>query len=100
MDTNLRSRSAAKAGHARMSSRVRSGKSWRIWSSVMPEARYSRTSETVIRMPRMQGLPLRLPGSMLIRERQSMPLKVRPRPRRVNDVHMLDRIHLERRWPR
>jgi hypothetical protein len=48
----------------------------------------------------MQGLPLRLPGSMLIRERQSMPLKARPRPRRVNDVHMLDRIHLERRWPR
>ena len=34
-----RSRSAAKARHARMSSRVRSGKSCRISSSVMPDAR-------------------------------------------------------------
>ena len=32
----------------------------------MPEAKYSKTSETVILMPRMQGLPLRLPGSMVM----------------------------------
>ena len=43
-DTSLRSRSAAKVRHARMSSRVRSGKSLRMSSSLMPEARYSRTS--------------------------------------------------------
>ena len=36
---SLRSRSAAKARHARMSSLVRSGKSRRISASVMPEAR-------------------------------------------------------------
>lgn len=35
----LGSRPAANARQARMSSLVRSGKSWRIWSSVMPEAR-------------------------------------------------------------
>lgn len=43
-DTSFRSRSAAKARHARMSSRVRSGKSERMSSSLMPDARYSRTS--------------------------------------------------------
>ena len=42
--TSFRSRSAAKVRHARMSSRVRSGKSLRMSSSLMPEARYSRTS--------------------------------------------------------
>ena len=43
-DTSFRSRSAAKVRQARMSSRVRSGKSLRMSSSLMPEARYSRTS--------------------------------------------------------
>ena len=38
-DASLRSRSAANARHARMSSAVRSGKSARIWASVMPEAK-------------------------------------------------------------
>src|SRR5438128_10143291 len=71
-DTNLRSRSAAKARQARRSSRVRSGKSRRISSSLIPDARYSKTSVTVIRRPRMQGLPPRLPGSKVIRDRQSM----------------------------
>ena len=71
-ETNLRSRSAAKARQARMSSRVKSGKSRRISSSLIPDARYSRTSLTVIRRPRMQGFPPRLPGSTVIRERQSM----------------------------
>ena len=41
---NLRSRSAANAMQAFKSSRVRSGKSVSICSSVMSEARYSRTS--------------------------------------------------------
>src|SRR5712691_362596 len=81
-DTNLRSRSAAKARQARMSSRVRSGKSRRISSSLIPDARYSKTSVTVIRRPRMQGLPPRLPGSKVIRERQSMAARVEPAGRR------------------
>jgi len=58
--------SAAKARHARMSSRVSSGKSFKISSSVTPEVRYSKTSETVILMPRMQGLPLLFPGSIVM----------------------------------
>jgi len=66
-----RSRSAANARQARMSSDERSGKSATISASVMPEARYSRTSETVIRNPRMQGLPLRLPGSTVMRFKRS-----------------------------
>ena len=57
-----RSRAAAKANTARMCSVRRSGKSARISASVMPPARYSSTSATVMRVPRMQGLPLRTPG--------------------------------------
>ena len=64
---NRRSRAAAKARQARMSSRVRSGKSVRTWSSVMPAARYSNTSYTVILVPLTQGLPLRTPGFIEIR---------------------------------
>lgn len=71
-DTSFRSRSAAKARQARMSSRVRSGKSFRMFSSLMPEARYSSTSYTVMRNPRMQGLPPRLPGSIVMRCSQFM----------------------------
>src|SRR3989304_10341478 len=44
MDTSLRSRSAANSRHARMSAAVNSGKSSRICSWVMLEARYSSTS--------------------------------------------------------
>ncbi len=62
-----RSRAAANARQARMSSRVRLGKSARIWSSAIPPAKYSRTSYTVIRVPRTQGLPLRTPGAIVIR---------------------------------
>jgi len=62
-----RSRSAANAKQARMSSLVSSGKSARISASVIPDARYSSTSETVIRRPRTQGFPLRLPGSTVMR---------------------------------
>ncbi len=67
-DTNRRSRSAAKDRQALMSSRVRSVKSDSISSPDMPEARYSRTSYTVVRMPRMQGFPpafTRLDGDYL-----------------------------------
>jgi len=44
VEKSLRSRSAAKARHALISSRVNSEKSASISSSVIPEARYSRTS--------------------------------------------------------
>src|SRR2546422_671375 len=57
-----RSRAAAKARAARISSRVRSGKSLRIASSVIPPARYSSTSYTVMRVPLIQGFPLRTAG--------------------------------------
>jgi hypothetical protein len=63
---SLRSRSAANARQARMSSRVSSEKSVSISSSDMPPARYSRTSWTVMRIPRMHGLPLRLPSSIVM----------------------------------
>jgi len=62
-----RSRSAANAKQARMSSAFRSGKSARISASVMPEAKYSSTSDTVMRMPRIHGFPLHFPGSTVIR---------------------------------
>jgi len=32
----------------------------------MPAANHDKMSYTVIRIPRIQGLPLRLPGSMVI----------------------------------
>src|SRR5712691_6213269 len=57
-----RSRAAAKASAARMSSRVRSGKSLRIASSVIPPARYSSTSYTVMRVPLIHVLLPRTPG--------------------------------------
>jgi hypothetical protein len=41
---------------------VSSGKSASTSCTLIPPARYSRTSRTVIRMPRMHGWPLRLPG--------------------------------------
>jgi len=66
VETNFRYRSAANARQARMSSLVRSGKSRMISSADMPDARYSSTSYTVIRNPRMHGLPPRLPGSIVI----------------------------------
>lgn len=66
-----RSRSAANTKQARISSLVSSGKLAKISASVMPEARYSRTSETVIRSPRIQGFPLRLPGSTVMRSNSS-----------------------------
>src|ERR1035437_6345278 len=43
-----------------------SGCSSRICSSVMPAPSQPGTSHTVMRRPRMQGLPPRLPGSMVI----------------------------------
>ena len=74
-----RSRSAAKARQVRMSSAVRSGKSARIWASVMPPARYSSTSYTVMRVPLMQGFPLRTPGLTVMRSCQrSMAIRVAP----------------------
>ena len=64
--TEIDSRSAANERHARISSRFRSEKSARISSSDMPDARYSRTSYTVMRRPRMHGFPPRLPGSSVM----------------------------------
>ena len=57
IETSLRSRSAANVRAAQMSSRSKSGKSARISASVIPEAKYSRISYTVIRSPRMHGFP-------------------------------------------
>ena len=54
-----------------MSSVVSSGKSPKISASVIPDARYSSTSETVMRRPRTQGFPLRLPDSTVMRSRSS-----------------------------
>lgn len=71
-ETSFRSRSAANARQARMSSDARSGKSVRISASLMPEARYSKTSYTVMRKPRMQGLPPRFAGSMVMRSCNDM----------------------------
>ena len=64
-DNRRRSRSAANARQARMSSEVRSGKSASISACDMPDARYSSTSYTVMRSPRMHGLPPRFPGSIV-----------------------------------
>lgn len=50
-----------------MSSEVRSGKSLSISYKVIPEAKYSNTSYTVMRNPRMHGFPPRLPGSIVMR---------------------------------
>ena len=65
IDNRRRSRSAANARQARMSSEVRSGKSASISASDMPDARYSSTSYTVMRSLRMHGLPPRFPGSIV-----------------------------------
>lgn len=67
-----RSRDAAKAKHALISSRVRSGKSDSILSSSIPPAMYSNTSYTVMRVPLMQGFPLRIEGFTEIRSCQFM----------------------------
>ena len=72
MESDLRSRSAAKASAARMSSSSKSGISARISDSVIPDAKYSRTSETVILSPRMQGLPPLLSGSKVMRSKRFM----------------------------
>jgi hypothetical protein len=37
----------------------------RVSASDMPDARYSSTSYTVMRSPRMHGLPPRFPGSIV-----------------------------------
>ena len=78
-----RSRAAANAKEARMSSRLRSGKSPRICSSVMPPARYSSTSYTVIRVPLTQGLPLRTAESTVIRSSQLISWILHPRAKSV-----------------
>ena len=59
-----RSRSAANARHARRSFDVRSGKSLRISASDIPDANSSRREPAI--QARMQGLPPRLPGSIVI----------------------------------
>jgi hypothetical protein len=71
-EANRRSRSAAKASTARRSSCVKLGKSSRISASVIPPARYSRMSYTVMRVPAMHGLPLRTSGVMVMRSSRSM----------------------------
>ncbi len=58
-----------------MSSISSCGKRATISSAFIPEARYSSTSPTVMRVFRMQGLPLLRSGSITI-----LPLKDVPRP--------------------
>ncbi len=62
-----RSRDAANAKHALISSRVISGKSEIILPSSIPPAIYSRTSYTVMRVPFIYGFPLRIAGLTEIR---------------------------------
>ncbi len=69
---SLRSRAAANARQAFRSSVFRSGKSLRISDSDISPAIYSSTSYTVIRVPRMHGLPPRTSGSTTIRSSQLM----------------------------
>jgi len=68
-----RSRSAAKAKQARMSSWVSAGNSARSSDSGVPAARYPRTSYTVMRVSRMHGFPFRRPGLMVIRSSKFTP---------------------------
>ena len=96
--SNRRSRSAANTKQARTSSIASSGKSRTISASVMPEARYSRMSVTVIRSPRTHGLPLRLPGSTVIRFKSSDDIEDSPknltmtgRDRRPHHLHQTSR---------
>lgn len=67
-----RSRWAANAKHARMSSGQTLGQSARISDSVIPPARYSRISYTVMRVPLMQRFPPRTPGVMVMRSSSRM----------------------------
>jgi hypothetical protein len=60
------SATAAKAKQALISSEVSSEKSSNISASVIPPAKYSKMSDTVIRSPRIYGLPLRFPGSIVM----------------------------------
>jgi hypothetical protein len=68
-EKSRRSRAAANASAARISSSITSGKSARISPGDIPPARYSRRSETLIRVPRITGLPLRIAGSITTRAR-------------------------------
>jgi len=55
-----------------MSSLVRSGKSAKISSSLIPPAKYSSTSYTVMRVLLMHGFPLPTPGVTVMRSCQSI----------------------------
>jgi hypothetical protein len=65
---SLPSCSAARARQARSCSAVGAGKSERISPADIPAARHSNVSKPVVRMPRMHGSLLRLPGTIVIRE--------------------------------
>ena len=58
--------SAAYARQASISSLLKSGKSSKISSKLIPEARYSKTSITAILVPLIQGLPNLISGSNVI----------------------------------
>src|SRR5947209_6664542 len=66
------SRSAAYCRQANISSCVRYGKSCKISCSVIPDARYSRTLCTLMRIPRTAALPPSLSGSMVMISLQCM----------------------------
>ena len=68
MVRSLRSRTAAKARQAWISSAVCSQELERISPMDIPAASYSNISETLIDIPRTHGLPLRVPGAIVIRK--------------------------------
>jgi hypothetical protein len=66
-ENSLCSRWAANASVAKISSWCRSVESARISSSVILLAKYSKISDTVMRVPQMMGFPLRTAGLIVIR---------------------------------
>ena len=90
---SLCSLAAAKAKTIRISSRRRLGKSARISCSVIPPAKYSRMSYTVMRVPLRQGLPSRISGVMVIWFSKFMSMFL---SRHLTHRHMLHQIFY--RW--
>ncbi len=79
----------AKAEHARMSSSVKYGYFSRTWAGERPAPRASNTSDTVIRIPRMQGFPLRTPQSTVMIERLSTTIAYASYRRHVRRTQIL-----------
>ena len=70
----------ANANTAGKSSGSKSGYSSRIVSCMPPVANNPKTSQTVIRIPRMDGCPERFPGSIVMRDPDAVSIAGRIRP--------------------